>query len=139
MMYSEDLRQRIVDAVDGGLSRREAASLYKVSVSSAIRFVSRWQDKGSVQADAMGAPRRSKLDPHTDWLLALIKETPDLTLEEIAARLEAERDVKSSIGGLWNLFKRQDITVKKNRARGRTGARGRRRGTALMAGGTASA
>ncbi len=139
MPYSEDLRQRIVDEVDGGVSRRQTASLYKVSVSSVIRFVSRWRDKGSVQADAMGAPRGSKLDAHADWLLALIAETPDLTLEEIAARLHGERDVKSSIGGLWNFFDRQEITVKKNRARGRTGARRRRRGPALMAGGTAGA
>ena len=114
-----------------------AASIYKVSVSSAIRFVRRWRQTGSVQADAMGAPHRSKLDAHTDWLLALIKETPDFTLEEIAVRLHAEREVKSCTGGLWNFFGRQDITVKKNRARGRTGTRGRRRGPALVAGGTA--
>jgi len=139
MAYSEDLRQRIVDAVDGGLSRREAASLYKVSVSSAIRFVSRWRESGSVQADAMGAPHRCKLDAHADWLLAQIKEAPDLTLEEIAARLQAERGVGSSIGGLWNFFDRQDITVKKNRARSRAGTARRRRGPALVAGGTAGA
>jgi len=123
MIYSADLRQRIVDMVDSGVSRRDAASLYRVSISSAIRFVKRWRETGSVQADAMGAPRGSKLDPHSDWLLALIKATPDLTLEEIAARLQAEWKVKSSISGLWNFFHRHEITVKKNRARGRTGAR----------------
>ena len=119
--YSEDLRQRIVNAVDGGVSRRQAAEHYNVSVSSAIRYARRWRETGSVQAAAMGAPRRSKLDPHADWLLAQIGETPDLTLEEIIARLGSERGVKSSIGGLWNFFHRHAISFKKNRARGRAG------------------
>ena len=119
--YSEDLRQRIVDAVDGGVSRRQAAEHYDVSVSSAIRYARRWRETGSVQAAAMGAPRRSKLDPHGDWLLTQIDDTPDLTLEEIIARLGSERGVKSSIGGLWNFFHRHGISFKKNRARGRAG------------------
>ena len=119
--YSEDLRQRIVDAVDGGVSRRQAAEHYDVSVSSAIRYARRWRETGSVQAAAMGAPRRSKLDPHADWLLTQIDEAPDLTLEEIIARLGSERGVKSSIGGLWNFFHRHGISFKKNRARGRAG------------------
>ena len=111
--YSEDLRQRIVNAVDGGISRRQAAEHYNVSVSSAIRYARRWRETGSVQAAAMGAPRRSKLDPHADWLLAQIDEAPDLTLEEIIARLGSERGVKSSIGGLWNFFHRHAISFKK--------------------------
>ncbi len=119
--YSGDLRQRIVDAVDGGVSRRKAASLFDVSVNSAIRYARRWRETGSVEASAMGAPRRSKLDPHADWLLAQIEAAPDLTLVEIIARLEAERGMKSSIGGLWNFFHRHGISFKKNRARSRTG------------------
>ncbi len=121
--YSEDLRQRIVDTVDGGVSRRQAASRYNVSISSAIRYARRWQETGSVRAKVMGAPRRSKLDPHGDWLLALIDEVPDLTLQEIAGRLDVERGVRSSIGGLWNFFHRHGISVKKNRARHRAGTR----------------
>lgn len=119
--YSGDLRQRIVDAVDGGVSRRKAASLFDVSVNSAIRYARRWRETGSVEASAMGAPRRSKLDPHADWLLAQIEDTPDLALAEIVDRLALEKGMKSSIGGLWNFFHRHGISFKKNRARGRTG------------------
>ncbi len=115
--YSEDLRQRIVDAVESGDSRRQAAAHFDVSVSSAIRYARRWRETGSVRASAMGAPRRSKLDPHANWLLMQIDETPDLTLEEIIARLGAEKGVKSSLGGLWNFFHRHGISFKKNRAR----------------------
>ena len=119
--YSGDLRQRIVDAVDGGVSRRTAASLFDVSVNSAIRYARRWRETGSVEASAMGAPKGSKLDPHADWLLAQIEAAPDLTLAEMVDRLALEKGMKSSIGGLWNFFHRHGISFKKNRARGRTG------------------
>lgn len=119
--YSDDLRQRIVDAVDGGVSRRAAAARYDVSINSAIRYARRWRETGSVRASAMGAPKRSKLDPHADWLLAQIDEAPDLTLAELIARLDTERGMKSSVGGLWNFFHRHGISFKKNRARSRTG------------------
>lgn len=78
--YSEDLRQRIVEAVEGGMSRRQAAARYKVGVSSAIRYVQRWRATGSVKQDRMGQPGGSKLDPHQDWILKLIEDEPDLTL-----------------------------------------------------------
>ena len=34
--YSEDLRQRIVEAIEGGMSRRQVAARYKVGVSSGV-------------------------------------------------------------------------------------------------------
>jgi transposase len=120
--YSEDLRQRIVEAVDGGMSRRQAAATYKVGVSSAIRYVQRWRATGSVKQDRMGQPGGSKLDPHDDWLLNLIKDEPDITLSEIGERLRDEHRVKASIGTLWNFFDRKGVSFKKNRARRRTRA-----------------
>jgi transposase len=119
--YSEDLRQRIVEAVDGGLSRRQAAARYKVGVSSAIRYVQRWRTTGSVKQDRMGQPGGSKLDPHHDWLLMQIEDAPDLTLSEIGDRLRDEHRVKASIGSLWNFFDRNGVSFKKNRTRRRTG------------------
>lgn len=119
--YSEDLRQRIVDAVDGGMSRRQAAALYKVSVSSAIRYVQRWHDSGTVEPSRMGQPEGSKLDPHRVWLLRLIENEPDITLSEIGERLKTEHQVKACIGTLWKFFNRNDISFKKNRARRRAG------------------
>jgi len=118
--YSVDLRERIVAAVDGGMSRRRAASTYQVSVSSAIRYVQRWRATGSVRQDRMGQPGGSKLDPHHDFLLNLIEDDPDLTLSEIGERLREEHRVTASIGTLWNFFDRNGMSFKKNRARRRT-------------------
>ena len=61
--YSEDLRERIVGAVEAGHSRRAAARMFEVSASCAVKLVRRWRETGSVKPDKMGAPKRSKLDP----------------------------------------------------------------------------
>ena len=115
--YSEDLRQRIVAAVEAGASRRQAARTFSVSASSAVRVMQRWSNEGMVAARPMGAPRRSKLDDHETWLLELIVETPDMTLEEIQASLHAERGMTTSIPTIWRFYERHEISFKKNRAR----------------------
>lgn len=95
------------------MSRRQAATRYKVGVSSAIRYVQRWRATGSVKQDRMGQPGGSKLDPHQDWILKLIEDEPDLTLSEIGERLLDEHRVKASIGTLWNFFDRTGMSFKK--------------------------
>jgi transposase len=84
--YSHDLRERVVRAVEAGASCHEAAATFEVGVSSAIRWVARWRQTGSVAAKPTGG-KRSPLDAHKDWLLALIAAEPDLTLQEIRGRL----------------------------------------------------
>ena len=48
--YSEDLRERVIAAVDAGATRRAAAVQFKVSISSAIRWVRRWQADWEIAA-----------------------------------------------------------------------------------------
>lgn len=115
--YSNDLRARVVEAVATGASRREAAERFDVSPSSAIRWLQRWRDDGSVHAKPVGGSR-SPLEQHADWLLALITEQPDLTLEEIVAAMRKRR-IPGSTSAVWRLFDRHGITVKKNAARRR--------------------
>ena len=62
--YSMDLRERVVSAVDGGLSRREAASRFGVGVSTAIGWVRRFRETGSVAPGQMGATSRSRSGAH---------------------------------------------------------------------------
>ena len=62
------------------------------------------------------------LEAHAEEILALVEETPDMTLGEIAAHLEAERGLRVSQSTVWRFFDRRDITFKKNRARQRTTA-----------------
>jgi putative transposase len=123
--YSNDLRERLVGAVAGGLSCRAAAARFSVSPATAVRWVSRWRQSGSYSPRAMGGDRRSRLGSERDWLLARIEQAPDLTLRELQAELRA-RKVVVGYGTLWRFFDRAGISFKKKRAARRAGpAKGR--------------
>ena len=131
--YSEDLRVRVIAAVEAGQSARQAARVFRVSPSAAIKWLQRWRRTGSSAARPVGGRRVSPLDREAEYLLTLAAEAPDLTLEEVRGRL-ADRDVRVGIGSVWRFFDRHGISFKKNRARRRAGSSGRRRPAAAMAG-----
>ena len=124
--YSADLRERVVETVNSGASRRGASAVFRVSVSTAIRWAQRYAQTGEFQAKPTGGDRRSqRIEVHRDWLLALVVSEPDLTLREIRGRLAADKNFAASISALWRFFKRHSISFKKNLARRRAGPRGR--------------
>lgn len=130
--YSLDLRERVVAAVEAGASSRAAARQFAVSASSAIKWVERIRQTGSVAASKMGGHRRAPLNEQRVFLLSLIEEQPDLTLEEIRARL-VERDVMVCVTAIWRFYDRNGISFKKNRARRRAGQARRGGGAPTMA------
>ena len=119
--YSEDLRKRVVAAVESGLSRRRAAALFGVGISTVIHWVRRFRVTGSLAAKPMGGDHRSRLTRERDWLLRRIAAEPDLTLEELREELR-ERGVSVGYGTVWRFFAREDITFKKKPAGGRARA-----------------
>lgn len=120
--YSKDLRERAVALVESGESAREAARLLEVGASTAIRWIERWTTTGSVEAKPGTGHSRSPLEEYRQWLLDLIAAEPDLTLEEIGARLRREKKLKSATSSIWRFYDRHDITFKKNPARRRAGS-----------------
>ena len=121
--YSGDLRVRVIRAVEGGLSARAAARRLGVGESTATAWVGRWRRTGSSQAKSQKGRSRSPLAAHARWLLALIAEHADLTLEEIRERL-AEQGVEAAVSSIWRFYDRHGISFKKNRARCGVAARG---------------
>ena len=85
--HSIDLRSRVVDDVAAGSSRRQAAARFRVSVSSAIRWVALREERGGVEPRPRGGKSRSPLSAHTAWLLAMVTAAPDLTLAATVAVL----------------------------------------------------
>lgn len=117
--YSEDLRSRVVAAVEGGQSRRQAAELFRVGVSSAIRWVQLHRLTGSVRARPMGGRGQPRIvGADREWLLARLAEQPDLTLEEMRQALAEERGLAVGYGTVWRFCQREELTFKKNSARG---------------------
>jgi transposase len=122
MGYSHDLRVRVIQVVEGGAAARAAARQFVIGDSTAIRWVKRWRETGSVTAKSIKGQSRSPLKRHEDWLLELVRREPDLTLEEIQDRLLVEHRQKAGIGSVWRFFDRHGISFKKKRARGRAGS-----------------
>jgi transposase len=119
--YSRDLRERVVRAVEGGLTRQRAARLFGVAVSTVIDWVDAWREEGRLAAKPMGGDHSSRLKGEREWLLERIAAVPDLTLEEIRAELAA-RGIHVGYGTVWRFFAAEGISFKKNRARRRARA-----------------
>ena len=122
--YSLDLRQRVIDAVEAGSSARAAAGRLQVSASTAVKWVQRKRETGSVEAKPMHGHPPAKLSPHKDRLLRLIAGEPDLTLKQICERLASD-DIHVSKSCLHTFLWRNRIRLKKDRARGGTEPAGR--------------
>ncbi len=127
--YSIDLRERVVAAVEeGGLSRRRAASRFGVGVSTAILWVRRFRDTGSVAPGQMGGHKPKAIrGAYRDWLIERCREQ-DFTLRGLVAEL-AERGLKVDYRSVWAFVHAEKLSYKKNRSRQRTGSP-RRRATA---------
>ncbi len=120
---SVDLRERVLEAVEAGASRREAAERFEVSPSSAIKWMQRFDETGSVAVKPSGGSI-SPLEVHAGFLLTLIAEQPDLTLDEILAAMRRRR-LAGSRSAVWRFLKRHNISFKKKPAGGRARASGR--------------
>ncbi len=114
---SEDLRIRVIESVEAGASRRQAAVRFGVSVSSAIRWLQEWRRTGRTAPYPRGGDRRSgRIESEAAFLLAQVEETPDITLAELQALLK-QRGLSVGSGTVWRFFDRHEISFKKNRAR----------------------
>ena len=110
--YPGELRTRVIDFVQEGGSRREAAEQFDVSVSSAIRWVQRFRENGTFEPMPSGGST-SPLEKHSRQILALISEVSDLTLNEIVSALHKRR-IPGSRSALSRFFARHGITIKKS-------------------------
>ncbi|MGE4221046.1 MAG: IS630 family transposase [Alphaproteobacteria bacterium] len=114
--YSLDLRQRVIEAIEKGLSTREAARRFAVGIATAGAWHRRWRATGSAEAGRQGQPPGSKLDAHEEFILALVAENKDIALHEIADRLAAECGVRAVPSTVHQFFARRGITYKKKTA-----------------------
>ncbi len=120
---SNDLRARLISAVEGGMSRRSAAQRFGIAASTAIKWVDRWRRTGHVRPRPQGGDKRShRIEAYWQEILALVEEVPDITLAEIAAHLDEAHALKVAQSTVWRLLDRHGMTFKKNRARGRATA-----------------
>jgi transposase len=127
--YSLDLRERIAAQVGSGVSRRQAARHFGVSASCAVKLLSRVAKTGSAAPARQGRPPGGgKLAEHRSFLIGEVQAKPDISMPELAAKLEAASGVKASPASLSRVLCKAGYTYKKT-ADG-VGARSRRRADA---------
>jgi transposase len=104
-----------------------------VAISTAINWVRRFRETGSVAPGQMGGHKPKKIvGAHREWLLTRCRER-DFTLHGLVAEL-AERGLKVDYRSVWNFVHAEKLSFKKNPARQRTGSSGRRTTTDAVAG-----
>jgi len=122
--YSLDLRERVLGAIEDGLTRKAVAERYEIGISTVGRYILRQAEKGSLEPEQFGGYRPYALEGHEDLIRGWVEECCDLTLKQIGGRLE-ERGIKASQTAVFNYLEHLDLTFKKNGSRGRTGEGGR--------------
>lgn len=124
--YSLDLRERVVASVEtGGLSCNQAAKRFGVAVSTAILWVRRQRETGSVKPGKIGGYRPKAISgEHRVWVLERTKR--DFTLRGLVAEF-AERGLKVDYRSVWEFVHAEKLSFKKKRGGWRTRSSRRRK------------
>ena len=134
----QDLRDRVLAAVDNGLSVREAAVIFQVSLAYIYKARIRRRLTGDAGLNPnRGRPPRKLLPVQELALAAHMRSQPGITLAQAQAWLLAEHGIELSTGAMWNTVRRLGLSFKKSPASGRARAPGRRRAAQAVAGSAA--
>jgi transposase len=112
--YSQDLRERVMAAVESGSGAYAVASIFRVSVSYIYKALGRRRSTGETSARPWAGGPKPKLAAHDEAVRARVLSEPDATLAELQAWLMAERGVKVSVACLWKSLRRLGLTLKKS-------------------------
>ena len=124
--YSQDLRDRVLDALARGEPPSAIARRFVVSRAWVYRVRDRFYLHGERTASQVGGYRRSRVEHLEKTIRTWIQEQADLTLAEMCSRL-AELGVEIKAPALWHQLNKWGLSFKKNITRQR--ARTRRRET----------
>ena len=116
--YSQDLRERVLGVVDGGMAVRQAAPLFRVSISFIYKALIRRRRTGETTARPQRGQLASKLAAYHDAIGAEVAARPDATIAELRVWLLEAHGVSASHAGMWATLDRLGLTLKK-----RAGAR----------------
>ncbi len=111
--YSNDLRDRVVSAMESGMSCRDAAAQFDIAPSTAGNWHRLYRRTQSFAPQAIGGDRRWKLEAEVGWIADRLAAIPDLTLAEVRCDLEA-RGVLVSYAGVQRTVRRLGLRFKKN-------------------------
>lgn len=119
--WADDLRERVVRAVESGRTQAEAAALFGLGLRTVERYLSRWRENGQIARGKFGGHKQHRLAAHAERVYKLVTAAPDLTLAALCQRLAAQ-GIKVSTSALDRFVRAAGFTYKKNAGRRRTKA-----------------
>ena len=122
--YSQDLRDRVLRALERGDRPTDIAARFEVSREWVYDVKNRFEKEGLRHQLPMCGHRISRVADKESLIRGWIKERKDLTLCELCERL-AEHGVTLTASALWYQLDKWNLSFKKNPARQRARARGR--------------
>ena len=130
--YSQDLRDRVLGALERGERPTDIALRFEVSRGWVHQVRRRLREEGRRSSLPMGGHRRSALAPLEAVVRKWIADQPDLTLAEMSARLAEEYGITIKLPALWHQLNKWGLSYKKNPSRQRARKAGRSAGARGM-------
>jgi transposase len=111
--YSEDLREKIIEALRRGMGKSEAARTFCVSLSSVKRYA-KLAEEGRSLAPKKRPGSKPKLDERSSKLLEEdLRERPFITLQQRCEYLRTIASLEVSRSTVCRAIKRMNSTRKK--------------------------
>lgn len=131
--YSQDLRDRVLRALERGEGPSAIAARFEVSRIWVYQVRKRWKQSGQRHSLPMGGHRVSRVAGVERQIRDWIEQKPDMTLAELGERLQREHGISLKIPALWHQLNKWGLSLKKNAARQRARTRRRAPGAPPMA------
>ena len=113
--YSQDVRERVLRAVDQGIARREIVRVLGVSLATIGRYLKQRRETGHVRPKAIPGRPPKKMNPLQAGLQEQLEAFPDATLEQHCQSWEQTSGMQVSRWSMSRAIKRLGWTRKKRR------------------------
>ncbi len=115
--YSQDLRERIIDAIETSEeTQSEVANRFSVSLSFVEKLLHRWRTRGTCAAQPTAGGQRRQLTDHSETLRGEVAKQPDATLSELRDRVVAANGPSVSPATICRELQRLKLPLKKSRS-----------------------
>ena len=122
--YSQDLRERVIAALEAGKTQAEVAAQFGIHKSTLEKWWYRWRDTGSCAALPPAHGPERTLQAAESFLRAEIQKRPDATLVELCERVGEAKGLVASPSMMCRELQILNLPLKKSRS---TTASARRR------------
>ena len=122
--YSQDLRERVIAALEAGTTQAEVAAQFDIHKSTLEKWWYRWRDTGSCEASPGNPGPKRKLRAAESLIRAEVQKHPDISLAELCERVAEAKGIQASESMMCRELQILNLPLKKSRS---TTASARRR------------